>query len=110
MLPQLFDYEDVALGQKISTFHRSSLIRSIISFELDDECILSKLFTSDEIFFPQSPRLTYLRTTLWIFNDVRLFEDTFFRILSRVLPYLKSLEVNNRLEQQEKNKNHNKFD
>jgi hypothetical protein len=41
-------------------------------------------------------------TTILLFDDVKPFENTFFELVSRALPHLKSLEVFNRLEQQEK--------
>ena len=41
-------------------------------------------------------------TTILLFDDVQSFEHNFFRLVSRALPHLKSLEVFNRLEQQEK--------
>ncbi|CAF4263237.1 unnamed protein product [Adineta steineri] len=76
ILPQLFDYEDIDMGRKISAFRCSSLMRSVISFELDDDCILPKLLTSDELFFPQSPHLSHLRITLWSFAEcIRLLRQ-----------------------------------
>ncbi|CAF1588532.1 unnamed protein product, partial [Adineta steineri] len=39
---------------------------------------------------------------LLLFDDVKPYEDAFFRVIARALPHLKSLEVINRLEQQEK--------
>ena len=44
-------------------------MRSIISFELDDDCILPKLANNDELFFPQSPHLTHIRVTLRFFDE-----------------------------------------
>ncbi len=41
-------------------------------------------------------------TKLLLFDDVKPFENNFFGLVSRALPHLKSLEVFNRLEQQEK--------
>ncbi|CAF3926477.1 unnamed protein product [Rotaria sp. Silwood1] len=41
-------------------------------------------------------------TTILLFDDVNPFEYNFFRLVSRALSYLKSLEVFNRLEQEEK--------
>ncbi|CAF0823531.1 unnamed protein product [Adineta steineri] len=84
---QFFDYEDVAMDQKISAFRCSSLMRSIVSFELGDNCILPKLLTSDELFFPQSPHLTHLRITLWSFDDC-------IRLLSQLGLQLRSFVVN----------------
>jgi hypothetical protein len=40
-------------------------------------------------------------TTIILFDDINPFENTFFRLVSQALPRLKSLEVFNRLEQQE---------
>ncbi|CAF1482532.1 unnamed protein product [Rotaria sordida] len=41
-------------------------------------------------------------TTILLFDDVKPLEYNFFRLVARALPYLKPLEVFNRLEQQEK--------
>ncbi|CAF4613415.1 unnamed protein product, partial [Rotaria magnacalcarata] len=41
-------------------------------------------------------------TTILLFDDVKPFEHNFFVLVSRALPHFKSLEVFNRLEQQEK--------
>jgi hypothetical protein len=44
-------------------------MRSIISFKLDDDFILPKLASNDELFFPQASHLTYIHVTLWHFDD-----------------------------------------
>jgi hypothetical protein len=41
-------------------------------------------------------------TILLLFDDIKPFESVFFERLSQALPYLKTLEIFNRLEQQEK--------
>ncbi|CAF1467634.1 unnamed protein product [Rotaria sordida] len=44
-------------------------MRSIISFELDEDCVLPRLVSDDDLFFPQSPHLTHIRVTLRYFDD-----------------------------------------
>jgi hypothetical protein len=44
-------------------------------------------------------------TTLLLFDDVKPFENTFFGLVAQSLPYLKSLEIINQLEQIEKTTN-----
>jgi hypothetical protein len=41
-------------------------------------------------------------TTLLLFDDVKPFENAFFACVARALPHLKTLEIFNELEQQEK--------
>ncbi|CAF5108719.1 unnamed protein product, partial [Rotaria sp. Silwood1] len=43
-------------------------MRSMVSFELDDDCILPNIFYDRE-FFPQSIQLTHIRITLCYFED-----------------------------------------
>ncbi|CAF1116750.1 unnamed protein product [Rotaria sordida] len=50
------------------SFCSSILMRSIVSFELDDGCILPNIFYDRE-FFPQSIQLTHIRITLCYFED-----------------------------------------
>ena len=41
-------------------------------------------------------------TILLLFDDIKPFESVFFQCLAQALPYLKTLEIRNQLEQQEK--------
>ena len=41
-------------------------------------------------------------TILLLFDDVKPFENVFFERVARALPHLKTLEIFNQLEQQEK--------
>ncbi len=43
-------------------------------------------------------------TTLFLFDDIKPFENAFFENLVQSLPYLRTLNVFNHLEQQEKPK------
>jgi hypothetical protein len=43
-------------------------MRSIVSFELDDACILPNIFDNRELFFPESNELTDIRITLYDFD------------------------------------------
>jgi hypothetical protein len=43
-------------------------MRSIVSFEFDDACILPNIFADHELFFPQSNQLTHIRITLFYFD------------------------------------------
>jgi len=76
ILPQLFGYENTAPGPTISAFRRSRFMRSILSFELDEDCILPRLDSDGDLFFPQSPHLTHIRITLREFDDcIRLLNQ-----------------------------------
>jgi hypothetical protein len=43
-------------------------MHSVVSFELDDDCVLQNIFT-DELFFHQSIHLTDIRITLFEFEQ-----------------------------------------
>ncbi|CAF1294371.1 unnamed protein product [Rotaria sordida] len=69
MIPQFVQSYDCFGGmQGLSDLHCSSLMRSIVSFELDDDYILPHLMNSDGLFFPQSIQLTHIRITLREFD------------------------------------------
>ncbi|CAF3597026.1 unnamed protein product [Rotaria sp. Silwood1] len=64
IIPQLILLHKYIRAQILSTFLCSSYIRSIVSFELDDDYILRDAFNDDELFFAQSIQLTHIRITL----------------------------------------------
>jgi hypothetical protein len=69
VLPQLSSIGTMKSSLTISAFRCSRFMRSIISFELDEDCILPKLIKDDDLFFPQSSRLTHIRITLLFLDD-----------------------------------------
>jgi hypothetical protein len=64
VLPQLSSIDMMESSQTISSFLSSRFVCSIISFELDEYCIFPTLVNNDDLFFPQSSRLTHIRLTL----------------------------------------------
>ncbi|CAF3201995.1 unnamed protein product [Rotaria sp. Silwood2] len=115
VLPQLFAIEKIDSHRRIPAFLCSRFIRSVISFELDEDCILPTLVNNDDLFFPQSSHLTHIRITLRYFNDcihllnqlgaqLHSFGVSFthtnirqYRTISRIAsiscPYLKELTI-----------------
>ncbi|CAF3246221.1 unnamed protein product [Rotaria sp. Silwood2] len=69
IIPEFVQSYDCFGGmQVLSDLRCSSLMRSIVSFELEDDYILPYLFNSDGVFFPQSIQLTHIRITLREFD------------------------------------------
>ena len=70
VLPQLYS---IAMTKSVcltvSAFRSSRFMRSVVSFELDEDCILPKLIEDEVLFFPHSFRLTHIRTTLLYLDD-----------------------------------------
>jgi hypothetical protein len=69
IIPQFVRLEGTVGGRILSAVRCSSLMRSIVSFELDDDCILPSIINADGLFFPQSIQLTHIRITLNEFDD-----------------------------------------
>jgi len=69
VLPQLSSIDMMDSSLTISAFRCSRFMRSIISFELDEDCILPRLVNDDDLFFPQSSCLTHIRVTLFYLDD-----------------------------------------
>jgi len=69
ILPQLFSIETIDSCRRIPAFLCSRFMRSVISFELDEDCILPTLVNVNDLFFSQSSHLTHIRITLRYFND-----------------------------------------
>jgi len=69
VLPQLSSIDMMDSSLTISDFRCSRFMHSIISFELDEYCILPELVNDDDLFFPQSSRLTHIRITLFYLDD-----------------------------------------
>ncbi len=64
MLPTAF-----SLNKRLTTLCRSSLMRSVQSFELDDRCMLVESLGDDELRFDQVIRLTHIRISFFDFNQ-----------------------------------------
>ncbi|CAF2171608.1 unnamed protein product [Rotaria magnacalcarata] len=86
VLPQLSGFDMMESSLTISAFRCSRFMRSIISFELDEDCVLPSLAKDDDLFFPQSSRLTHIRITL-------LFLDDCIRLLNQLGSQLYSFAV-----------------
>ncbi len=69
IIPQSVRQDRYIGSGRLHTIRCSSLMRSIVSFELEDDCVLPDLVISDRLFFPQSIQLTHIRITLNEFND-----------------------------------------
>ncbi|CAF1686998.1 unnamed protein product [Rotaria magnacalcarata] len=67
-IPQFSVLDKSNAARTISKFLRSLFVPSIVSFELDDDCILTNIFNDDDLFFPESIHLTYIRITLFEFK------------------------------------------
>jgi hypothetical protein len=51
-------------------------MHSIISIELDDDCVFAVRLSQEGLFFPQSPHIIHVRVALYGFDDcVRLFNQ-----------------------------------
>ncbi|CAF3562076.1 unnamed protein product [Rotaria socialis] len=55
-------------ARTLSKFLCSLSVPSIVSFELEDDCILTNIFNDDDLFFPESIHLTHIRITLFKFE------------------------------------------
>ncbi|CAF2390737.1 unnamed protein product [Rotaria sp. Silwood2] len=69
ILPQFYQLNRTISSQILSSFDSSPLMRSIVSIEVDDGCILTNLFNDHELFFPEAHQLSHIRITLCYFND-----------------------------------------
>jgi hypothetical protein len=75
IIPQ-FLRVDESFGGDILSIISSSFMRSIVSFELDHDYILTDVLNDDGLFFPQSLKLTHIRITLCRFEHcVRLLNQ-----------------------------------
>ncbi|CAF4473209.1 unnamed protein product [Rotaria sp. Silwood2] len=68
-IPQFVRVKNFVGGKSLFNLRYSSFMRSIVWFELDDDCILPNVFNDDRLFFPQSIQLTHIRITLYEFPD-----------------------------------------
>jgi hypothetical protein len=69
IVPQIFTLLNDGLGKKVSVLCRSSPMRSLESFELDDNCMLAGGLQDDQLRFDYVIRLTNLRISLWNFDQ-----------------------------------------
>jgi hypothetical protein len=69
IVPQFFLLPNYGLGKNLSSLCHSSLMRSVQSFELDDNYILAETLHDNELRFDQAIRLTHLRISLWRFDQ-----------------------------------------
>jgi hypothetical protein len=69
IVPQCFLLPRCIIGEQITELCRSTMMRSIQSFHLDDNCCLSELFRKGEMRFNEVPRLTHIRISLSDFDQ-----------------------------------------
>jgi len=69
VIPQFVRLEGSVGDRIISTVRCSTFMRSIVSLELDNDCILPDVMNPDELFFPQSIQLSRIQITLDQFGD-----------------------------------------
>jgi hypothetical protein len=69
ILPQFFLLPNNILSEKVVILCRLPFIRSVQSFELDENLILYERFVNDQSYFDQLKRVTHLRISLWSFDQ-----------------------------------------
>ncbi len=96
VLPQLSAIDMMDSSLTISAFRCSRFMRSIISFELDEDCILPRLVNDDDLFFPQSSCLTHIRVTLFYlaYPALRRNSNAISRIASVNICFLFDISIN----------------
>lgn len=87
IVPQYVLLPNFSIGEKVTSFCRSSLMHSVQSFELDDNCCLVRRHGDDELCFDQVTRLTHIRISLWHF-------DRCIHLLNQLGSQLHSFQVN----------------
>ena len=65
VVPQFFAMPVHSISRKITTFLCSSLIQSVQSLEVDDNCIFVEILAKGTEGFSLATRLTHLRIALW---------------------------------------------
>jgi hypothetical protein len=76
LAPDFFDLKEPVSEWFLSFINCSSFMHSIISIELDDDCVFAVRPSEEGLFFPQSPHLTHVRLALYGFDHcVRLFNQ-----------------------------------
>ncbi|CAF4561599.1 unnamed protein product [Rotaria sp. Silwood2] len=69
IIPQFVVLPNCTFEENVATLCRSSLMRSIQSFEFDENLMLTIRFTNRQLYFDQLSRVTHLRISLWSFNQ-----------------------------------------
>jgi hypothetical protein len=69
IVPEMIGLNKTICQQILSTLRCSSLMRSVVSFELEDKCVLSSKPNDDELCFSQSIQLTHIQITLCQFDQ-----------------------------------------
>ncbi|CAF2904111.1 unnamed protein product [Rotaria sp. Silwood2] len=86
IVPQLVYFDKTEGSRILSVLRCSPLMRSITSFELDDDCMLPDALKDDGLLFAHSSQLTHIRITLCRF-------DHCIRLLSQLGVQLYSFSV-----------------
>jgi hypothetical protein len=75
-VPEMIGLNKTICQQILSTLRCSSLMRSVVSFELEDKCVLSSKPNDDKLSFSQSIQLTHIQITLSQFDQcIRLLNQ-----------------------------------
>jgi hypothetical protein len=67
-IPQFYVLDKSNAARTLSKFLCSLSVPTIVSFELDDDCVLTNIFNDDGLLFPESIHLTDIRITLFQFE------------------------------------------
>jgi hypothetical protein len=66
-IPQYFVLPKFSYGEKVRTLCCSSIMRSVQSFELDDNCMVYEMLSDNELRFHQVTQLTHIRISFGSF-------------------------------------------
>ena len=69
LVPEFFLLPKDSFGEQVAKLCRSSLMRSIQSFELDENCIVTERLDDGQLRFDQVYQLIDLRMSLWNFDQ-----------------------------------------
>lgn len=69
IVPQFFRLPGHRFGEQVQKLFRSSLMSSVESLQIDDNCVLNGTFTDNQISFPQAYRLTNISISFWTFDQ-----------------------------------------
>ena len=86
IIPQYFILKGSDCSKYVVALCRSSLMSSIRSFELDDNCIMSEIFANDEWRFHQGTQLTHIRISFLNFEQcIHLLNQLGFQLHSFIV-------------------------
>jgi hypothetical protein len=68
-VPEYFMLPDYGLGERLAIVLHSSIMGSVRSFELDDNCMLTTRIDDSHLFFRPTNRLAHIRISFWNFDQ-----------------------------------------